>query len=99
MPLAPFDLFPGVVASLAFNLCRFHALTVQAPSGRVFVAPRFLPNARPQRVVKPPPRAVVPPLAKIMIHTLPLPISPRQQPPLNSPNYDIQDGVQYLAHV
>src|SRR5262245_64174306 len=99
MPLAPFDLFPSIVATHPFDLCGFDTLTIQTSRRWMFMAPRLLPNSGSQRVVQPLPRALVPPLAKIMIHTLPLRIFPRQHPPLDPAHHDIQDGVQDLAHV
>ena len=99
MPLAPLDLFAGVVAPRARDLGGLDTLAVQRTSGGVFVAPRAAAHLGAQGVVDALPRAIVAPLAEIVVDGLPFGIVMRQHAPLTAGDDDVQDGVDDVAHV
>src|SRR5512144_482853 len=99
MPFAAVDLFACIVAALTGDLGRLDALAVQTTGSRMFMPAGLPAYLGAQGIVQALPVTAVAPLPKVMIHTFPVRILPRQQPPLDTAHYHIENGVEYQTHL
>src|SRR5271157_5189143 len=97
--LAPFHLFACVIATLPRPLGRFDALAIQGSCCRMFMATSTLAHLRPERVMHSVPGAIITPLPKVAVHTLPRRIVPWEHAPLTAGDQQIQDPIDYRSHL
>src|SRR2546429_2928480 len=93
MPLAPFDLFRGVIASNASDFSGFDALTIETSGGRMLMASGPLTDLSAHGVVEALPVAAQAPQAKVMIDALPFWIFTRQHPPFDTADNNVENGI------
>ncbi len=99
LPLASFHVFAGIVATFKSSLARFDALAIQSSCRRVFMATGTLSHLSTKRVMQSLPGAIITPVSKVGLHTLPGRILPRQHPPLATGYQQIHDRIDHRSHL
>ena len=97
--LATHALLPCVKATDTWPRGSLDTLAIQTARRWMFMAPCPAADLSTEGIMDAVPRAVIAPLAEIVIDTLPLGVLTRQHPPLDTSDNDVKDRVHNAPHI